>query len=387
MKKVALLIETSNAYARGLMRGIAAYQREHERWSVYLLEGRRGGDVPPWLGRWTGDGVIARIENGTIARSVRRLGIPVIDLSSARLIPGLHWVETDDGSIARLAADHLIRLGFRSFAFCGDRRYNWSVWREKSFQEAVTGAGFRCHLFSPPRTRDAEESLVTGRMAEWIAGLPKPLGLFACHDAMGRQVLEACREGGIAVPDDVSVLGVDNDDLICELCDPPMSSVIPNTRLTGYTAAGLLDRLMSGERLPPAAHLVEPLGIATRRSTDALAVEDANTAAALRFIRENACRGICVKDVISAVPQSRRALESRFKRLLGRTPHEEIIRVRIQGAERLLAETELTLAQIAERTGFAHAEYLSAAFRRETGQPPGRFRLLRRPGSGSSNGQ
>jgi LacI family transcriptional regulator len=386
MKKVALLIETSNSYARGLMRGIAAYQREHERWSVYLSEGARGGDVPSWLGTWTGDGVIARIENGTIARSIRRLGIPVVDLSSARLIPGLHWVETDDESIARLAADHLVRLGVKHFAFCGDRGYNWSVWREEHFRKAVTGAGYPCHVFNTPRPHDSDGSLETGRMAEWIAGLPKPVGLFACHDSLGRQALELCREGGIGVPDEVSVLGVDDDEMICELCEPPLSSVIPNTRLTGYTAAELLERLMSGERIPPSPHLVEPLGIATRRSTDVLTIEDANTAAALRYIRENACGGMCVKDVIAAVPQSRRGLESRFRKLLGRTPHEEIIRVRMERVKTLLIETDLSLACIAERTGFPHAEYLNVAFRREAGLPPGRYRLLNRPGSRSLRG-
>lgn len=201
----------------------------------------------------------------------------------------------------------------------------------------------------------------------------------ACYDYCGRQVLNACRRLGIAVPDEVAVIGVDNDDILCDLADPPMSSVIPNTYRTGYEAAALLARMMAGESVKAEAHLIAPLGVATRQSTDVLAIDDRNIAAAVRFIREHACEGIGVKDVLKAAPQSRRLLECRFKKLIGRTPHEEIVRVQLNHVKLLLAESDLSLEQISERAGFAHVEYLNAKFHREEGLPPGRYRVLNRP--------
>jgi LacI family transcriptional regulator len=176
------------------------------------------------------------------------------------------------------------------------------------------------------------------------------------------------------VPDDVAVIGVDNDALLCELASPPLSSVIPNTHRTGYEAAALLDRMMRGKRVAPTAHLIAPLGVAARQSTDVLAVDDRAVARAVQFIREHACEGINVSDVLRAVPLSRRVLEQRFQRLLGHTPREEILHVRLNRVKQLLSETDLPLYLIAERTGFEHVEYLSVVFKRETGKTPSAFR-------------
>jgi len=171
---------------------------------------------------------------------------------------------------------------------------------------------------------------------------------------------------------------VDNDDLLCDLSDPPMSSVILNPQRTGHEAAALLDRLMSGSRVKPEARRIPPLGVAARQSTDVLAVDDPDVAAVLRHIREHACEGITVKDVLRAHPQSRRRLEQRVQRLIGRSPHDEILRVRLNRVKLLLADTDLPLDRIAELTGFFHSEYLSVAFRREVGLPPSRYREANR---------
>ena len=212
------------------------------------------------------------------------------------------------------------------------------------------------------------------QLAKWLAGLPKPVGIMACYDIKAQQVLDVCRELDLAVPEQVAVIGADNDHLLCNLSDPPLSSVIPNSRRAGYEAARLLDQMMFGEKVDNNAVLVRPLGIETRQSTDTLAIEDAEIAEALRFIRRHASSGINVGDVLKAVPLSRRVLESRFRKLLGRTPHEEIVRQRIGRVQQLLSETELSLREIADRTGFEHAEYLSVAFKQATGQTPTQFR-------------
>jgi LacI family transcriptional regulator len=378
--RVALLIETSNAYARGLMHGIVSYMREHRPWSIYLAEHSRGDRPPAWLKDWDGDGVIARIENLAIAQQIRRLRVPVVDVSAARLIPGLPWVETDDAAIACMAAEHLLERGFRHFAFCGDERFNWSRWRREHFEKRIREAGHPCAVCAPAATAMPDPEKEVTAIARWVAGLPKPVGIVACYDFRGHQVLDACRREGVAVPDDVAVLGVDNDELLCDLTDPPMSSVILNTHRTGYQAAALLDRMMSGETVKAEAYLIEPFGVATRQSTDVLAIEDPNIVAVVRFIREHACEGISMKEVLRALPQSRRQLEARFQKLLGRTPHEEIMRVRLNRAKLLLAESDLTLERIAELTGFPHVEYFSVVFRKETSLPPSRFRAANRRG-------
>lgn len=372
-RQVALLIETSNAYARGLLQGVVHYIREHEPWSFHLMEQGRGDDPPAWLAKWEGDGIIARIETARIAQAVVKSGVPAVDVSAARLVPELPWVETDDEQIAALAVDHLLERGFKHLAFCGDARFNWSVWREKHFCARVAAARQTVHCYRSA----AEPGDLAAQVADirrWVESLPKPVGIMACYDNRGQQVLAACRSAKLAVPADVAVLGVDNDELLCDLASPPLSSVIPNAHRTGYEAAALLERLMAGKRVPPTARLIAPLGIAARQSTDVLAVDDRDIARAVQFIREHACDGINVSDVLRAVPLSRRVLEQRFQRLLGRTPREEILHVRLNRVKQLLGETDLPLYLIAERTGFEHVEYLSVVFKRETRLTPSGWR-------------
>jgi LacI family transcriptional regulator len=196
----------------------------------------------------------------------------------------------------------------------------------------------------------------------------------ACYDIRASQVLEACRRLGVEVPDEVAVIGVHNDELLCDLCDPPLSSVIPNARRAGYEAAALLQRMMNGERVGARNVYIRPIGVATRQSTDVVAVNDRRVSSAVRFVREHACENITVKDVLRAVPVSRSWLERRFKHHFGRTPHDQILRVRMARVRAMLATTDLPLAQIAERTGFEHVEYLSVAFKRVTGLSPSRYR-------------
>lgn len=375
-KSVALLIETSNAYARGLLEGIVSYVRRHEPWSLYVPEIRRGEVPAEFAGRWRGDGIIARIENVETAKAVRRAKLPTVDVSSGRHLPDVPWVETDDAAIARVALEHLAERGFRHFAYCGDPRFAWSRWREEHFTAGVAALGAKCSVWNAPRERadGAAGPREQRKLAEWVKSLPKPVGILACYDIQAQRLLDACRDAEVAVPEEAAVLGVDDDRLLCDLCSPPLSSVVPSTLRTGYAAAETLDKLMRGETASAAGQLIPPLGVAVRQSTDILAIDDPDIAAAVRFIREHACDGIQVGDVLRRVPLSRRVLESRFQKLIGRTPHDEILRIKIERVKRLLQETDLTLEAIADRCGFRHVEYLSVAFKRATGLPPSRFR-------------
>ena len=373
-KRVALLIETSNAYGRGLLRGIRSFVRENSQWSTFLIESGRGQASPEWVTRFKGDGIIARIETPDIAAAVTATGLPVVDVSAARLIESLPWVETDDRAIAELAMNHLTERGFKRLAYCGDDRFNWSRWRGDHFTKLTQQAGHKCAVLNTPaEALDPDRELAV--LTEWLQSLEKPVGIMACYDIRGRQILDACRAADIAVPDDVAVLGVDNDQLLCDLTDPTLSSIVPDTHKAGYLAASTLAKLMARRRVAPGSgQLVEPRGVVTRRSTDGLAIEDAEVSAAMRFIREHACEGINVEDVLAQVPLSRRVLEARFKRAINRSPHQQIVRLQLQRAKQLLAETRLPLSQIAAACGFRHAEYLSVVFKKYEGVPPSHYR-------------
>jgi LacI family transcriptional regulator len=372
---VALLIETSNSYGRGLLQGVVAYLHEHRPWSIHLPEQGRGEAPPSWLQQWRGDGVIARVENAGIARAVRRTGLPVVDVSAARLIEGIPWVETDDRAIAAAAFAHLFERGFRNLAFCGEPAFNWSKWRQERFLRLAADAGLSCrvHPRAPRRQRPTWDQEQQDLM-QWVRRLPRPVGVMAAYDIKAQELLDACRELRVDVPEEVAVIGVDNDELLCNLTEPPLSSVRPNTHRTGYEAAALLDRLMAGKKVPPVAHLIEPLGVVTRQSTDVLAIEDRDLAGAVRFIREHACEGIKVQDVLHAVPLSRRVLEKRYAKLMGRTPHKDILLQRIERAKQLLAATDLSMPAVSERAGFTHVEYLSVAFKKAVGVSPSVYR-------------
>jgi LacI family transcriptional regulator len=373
---VALLIETSNSYARGLLRGIHAFIREHESWSTYLPELARGEAPPAWLNQnWQGDGIIARIENRRIAQVVKQSGLPVINVSSSQLVSEIPSVVTKGEAVARLAVEHLSGRGLEHFGFCGDNRFRWSLLRGKQFEQIVKERGFSCDLYGTQKLARSQPSWdkEEKQLAAWLKKLPKPAGVMACHDLRGLQVLQVCRRVEIAVPDEIAVLGVDNDEILCSLSTPPMSSVAQDTYRIGYEAARLLEQWMAGKR-PQQGMEIDPLGIVTRQSSDGFAVNDPLVSRAMQFIRDHACDGINVDQILEVVPLSRRMLEHRFKKLLGRTPHDEILKLQFERAKQLLTETSLPLSTIAERVGFRHAEYLSVAFKRRFGSPPGEYR-------------
>ena len=371
--KVALLFETTNAYARAILLGVGDYMLSRGPWSVHFAELGSDDTPPRWLDGWDGDGVMFRGESRRVARAVATLRPPMVDLTPSRLLQRAPWVKSDDAAIARLAAQHFLDRGFRHFAFCGDARFSWSIRRGEQFGLMVRGGERSWHAYPAHRgeaTGDAEVDAI----AAWLGKLPKPVAVFACYDNRGQQVLEGCRRAGLAVPEEVAVLGVDNDEVLCALSSPPLSSVILNPRRAGWEAAALLAAMMSGARVPPGEpHLIPPVGIATRQSSDILAVGDPKVASALRYIREHACEGIRVGDVLRECPMARRALEKRFRKLIDRTPRQEILRVQLNRVKELLVGTDLPVWEIAGRTGF-ETDYLSVVFKRENALAPTDYR-------------
>jgi len=375
---VALIVETSSIYGRQILRGITRYVRSHHPWSLFFEQRDLGALPPAWFTRWRGDGVICRVINPPLARQLHRSKIPVVNLNDIHSGLGFPLIRSDDQAIGRLAAEHLLERGFRHFAFCGFSGQDWSGRRGAAFRAALQTAGFACPVYesswggpnAPPWEDEQDE------IGQWIQTLPRPLGVMACNDVRGQHVLDSCQRVQTSVPEEVAVIGVDNDEVLCELCDPPLSSVVPNPEQIGYEAAALLDRLMAGEKPPEQEKLIEPLGLVARQSSDVLAIDDPLIVSAVRYIREHACQGATVQDVLKQVPLSRTILEHRFRKYLGRSPRAEIRAVQLKRVKQLLAETDLSLERIALLAGYEHPEYMSVVFKRQTAQTPGQYRRV-----------
>ena len=374
--RVALLIETSNAYGRGLLAGIAEYVKEHGPWSIFLPEHGRADPGGRHLKGWSGDGILVRAEHKATARATLACDCPAIDLSTSGHLPNSPVVHSDVWAEAKLGFDHLWERGFRNLGFCGVSDYPWVRWQYEGFSAAADAAGARVESSIEPLGLHQAHGWASDRriLTRWLRALPKPIGIFACYDLRGQQVLDACRVAGIRVPDEIAVIGVDDDTVRCNLANPPLSSVAPDTRRIGYHAAELLAQLMDGVKVKPGLRLIAPIGVVARRSTDALAVADPDVAVALRFIRENCCQPIGVEQILEKMPMSRRSLEGRFVRLLGRTPHAEILRCRVERAKQLLCDTDLPIKSVATRVGVGTPEYLSVLFRRVLGTTPTAYR-------------
>jgi LacI family transcriptional regulator len=370
------MIETSTVYGRNLLQGITRYLRSHRSWSIFLEQSEVDTAPPGWLHTWRGNGVISRWSSPRVVESLIRPALAAVDLSDRRPPFGLPRLNSDDRAIGRLAAEHLLERRFPSYASCGFSGELWAVRRTEAFLEALARAGHTGRVYESPwrgagaHVREEEQA----RIGRWLKSLPRPVGVLASNDVRGIDVLNACQTHGLEVPDEVGVIGVDDDVLLCELCSPPLSSVVPNIEQIGYEAAALLDRLMNGERAGPEERFVSPSGITTRLSTDVLSVGDAEFAAAVRFIRENACHRITVDDVLDHVAVSRSTLERNFRMYLGRSPQAEIRGNQLARARQLLAETDHPVHRIAELVGYRHVEYFNVAFKREIGQTPGQYR-------------
>jgi LacI family transcriptional regulator len=364
---VALIIESSIEYGRGVLRGIARWLRGHGPWSIFLEQRELGAALPGWIRAWDGDGIITRSDDPRIVKS----GLPTVglyDRAEDRL--RLPMILNDNLAVGRMAAQHLADRGFRHLAYYGVRGERWSELRHEGVAAVATSAKATLAVHPSGGKWEASQE----RLKRWILGLPRPLGLVAANDIHGLRALDACRRAGRAVPEEVAVVGADDDAELCELSDPPLSSVTFNPERVGYEAAALLDRLMAKRAGPGEPLLVPPLGVSTRQSSDILAIDDADVAKAIHYIRRHAFEGITVEDILEEVPLSRRALEHRFRRRLGRSPKEEIQRLRLDQAKSLLASTDLPLARISDRLGFHQPAYLSAVFKKETGVTPAAYR-------------
>ena len=387
--KVALLIETSRGYGRGLLRGIMKYARLHGPWQFHLTPGDFEQTVPR-MKDWKGDGIIARVINKKTADFLVESGLPLIVLDLPEAIAtgfrkeNVRFVELASDSVGatQMVANYLLEKQFRHFAFVGYHDQVWSEKREKIFVRQLEQQGHNVHLYRMPvrrgvplRWEKEEPTLV-----RWLETLPKPVGLMACNDQRGREVLDACNLAGITVPEEIAVIGVDNDELLCELSFPSLSSVALNAVQGGYLAAMTLHKMMKGDSIPNKKIVVSPLHVVERRTTETVAVDDTDVAAALRFIHLQSSDQLVIEKVVESTCVSRRVLELRFRKLLGHTILQEIQKVRIERAKRLLLETDDSIPQIAETLGFATGSYFIQLFNDKIGMTPAKYRKKTRSG-------
>lgn len=376
MERIALLIETSRSYGRDLLHGIKQFAIQYGNWSMFVEVRDLESEPPVWLEHWDGDGILTRSGSSAIAAAVRRVGVPAIELRSPRHSPDLPFVGVDNNAVGMLAFEHLQERGFCRFAVYALRTEQFFVERLDSFKRAANDAGYPvAELLQAGATeKPSQWERQQQRLVKWINSLSKPVGIMACTDQLGCWLLDACRRGGINVPEEVAVVGVENDETLTELSTPPLSSVRLDAERIGYQAAELLSRCINGFKPREISQLFPPLGVTVRQSSDVIAISDPALASAIRFIRENACDTIRVGDVLQHVAMSRSALERGCRQLLGRSPNMEINRVRIEQAKACLRATDMSLDEIALRCGFTTAQYFCRVFKTTTGMTPGAYR-------------
>jgi LacI family transcriptional regulator len=376
-----LLVETSAGYGRRILEGVGRYVREHGPWSLYFETGGLEDRLSPWITRWQGDGILARTTTPVMAEQLRKTGVPMIELLGDQPEQPAK-VHGENASAGRMAAEHLLGCGLRSFGFFAYGDAWWSAAYRQGFEETIAMHRFACNTYRPPRANTRiwpkwRESMQPDIVA-WLKSLPKPAGIFAPSIEYAGQVLGLCRNLNIAVPEEIAVLGAVDDPAICNLFTPPLSCVdLPAERI-GYEAAAMLGRCMAGEKPPRRTMWIPATHVAERQSTDLVAIDDADVARAVRFIRENACHGIGVRQVVDHTGPSRRMLELKFQQHLGRTPKEEILKIKLDRAQLLLSQTEMSIEVIARKSGFPSFRHFASVFRRELGLTPRAFRRTNR---------
>jgi LacI family transcriptional regulator len=375
-RQIAVLIETETSWGGRVIRGIVQYVEKHTHWHL-LIDPRDHEQRSAIPDGWRGDGIIARISSRIQLDQIREKKLPVVNVDDVyENLEGVGAVITNEAERARLAADHLLTRGFRKFAYFAPPSHRYSKNRGEAFKHAITELGYECHDYQPGyragRKIGWEEQ--QRRVNRWLAALPRPIAIFAVDAERGRQLAEICHFGHIRVPDEVAILAGDTDDLLCEVSTPPISSISVACERLGHDAAAMLHRMVMGEPAPAEPLLIAPHGVISRQSTDVLAIDDPTLVRALRYIHTHAHHGIVVDDVLREVPISRRSLEIQFRAYLGRSPAEEIRRVRLERGRQLLGRRELSITEIALACGFSNATRFGVAFRKCFGTTPRAFR-------------
>jgi len=368
--KIGLLLSENTEYGRGVLRGIADFAKDNPHCRFRVGTPDRAG-IGAMI-KWQPDGMIVMLIQKHLISQLLALNKPIIYVCQPPKIANRICVQSDDQAVGRLGAEHLLESGAVTYGFVGLSEGAAVYVRAEAFQKAIAETGKNCLVFQPlgkpPRGRDC------AALTRWLKKCPKPLAVMACNDVCGRLVLETAKQAGLKIPDEVSVLGVDNEDPLSRLIWPGLSSIGLATDAIGRKAATLLHRCLTGMTVADTSTFISPLGVVVRGSTRQLALEDPILAKVIAAIHESVGRPLSVGDLLKLAPISRMSLERRFRRLLDRTPLQEIRRIRIAQARQLLMATDMPLKAIAQQCGYAAASRLIEAFQQETGFTPSGYR-------------
>ena len=383
--RVIILLLSAFKVHRDCLQGIIRYAHLHGPWEFHILEGREAEQSTLDFKTWNADGLIAYANNDDYCKTIRQANVPriVIDPWDHRQeeFPLDHHniILCDSYSVGKAAADFFLRQKFKHYGYVSEaKNAQWSRERGKGFASQIHTAGFECHIYENHAPREQNDwGLEQNQLKQWLLNLPKPIALLAAMDVRGRQVIEVCRSANLSVPYEIAVLGVDNDELICESTNPPMSSMKMTIEEACFEGAALLDRLMR-KKDTSSATLIHygPKEVAVRRSTNPKIISDKLVIQALEFIEVNACVPINVSDVVRYLGISRRSAEMRFHKELRHTILDEINRVRLEKVISFLKQTNLSIAEISRVTGYTNENYLAYVFRKHTHMSMTDFRNL-----------
>jgi LacI family transcriptional regulator len=378
--KIILMTDFSEEYSKSLLRGIAQYAKEKNSWVFCRMPtsyretiGSKG--ILKWAKEWGADGIIGQFDNETDAAFIAKAGIPVIaqDFKERfKNIPNISGAYYDTG---KMGAEYLLKKGFKHFAFYGFSNIVWSRERAEGFEDALEEKGFPVHYFENKKARSRELWYYkTSPLSKWLKSLPKPVAIMACDDNQGQHITQACRFAGLRIPEEVAVLGVDNDEMICNLSDPPLSSIKLDAEKGGYEAAALLDKMIRKKVKKVTNILVEPIQVVTRHSTDIYATPDVHIASTLRYIHQNIDTGLNVDQILKQIPLSRRSLEKRFQQITGSPVYKYIYQLRVEKFAQKLIETDKSVFEIALDLGLEDSKNISRTFKKVKGCTPLEYR-------------
>ena len=378
MKRVLILIDYSSEFSRRLLKGLIQYSKDHGPWMFYrlptyykTLHGKEG--IVEWAKEWKADAIIARWDHeGT--NLLGTLNIPVLLQNYKERSPYFSNLTGDYIGTGEIAAKFFIKRRYRNFAFYGNKGVVWSRERAEGFRREVEKSGGNYYYFESENLSGEEWGTSYIELDEWLLSLPKPVGLFACDDSFALRVSQMCKINNILIPEEISLLGVDNDELICHLSDPPISSIVTDVEKGGYEAGRLIDRMGNNEIQDPFNIIIKPTRIELRKSTEKYDIENDYISQVVNFIEDHFTSDIDIEGLTELVPLSRRSLEVKFKEEMGKSIYQFILGCRIDYFANLLLTTDRTLFDLALESGFNDCKNIPRIFKKIKGCTPIEYR-------------
>lgn len=380
MYKIILMIDFAESYSKDLLKGIARYSKEHGPWvfcrmPLFQRETKGMDGIFEWAKEWGADGIIGQMYNDPKVELFKEAGIPIIAQDFYERFRDIPNITGDHKEAGKMGAEYFLKKGFKNFAFYGFRNNVWSRERAEGFETRINQSGYKVHMFEKDQTDSGNIWYYKpSPLSQWLKSLPKPIALMACDDNQGQHITEACRHSGISIPQEVAVIGVDNDVMICELSDPPLSSIAQDAENGGYQAAKLLDKMIKHGTEEFYDIIVKPTQVMTRQSSDIYATNDEHIATVLKFIHLNLEKPIQVDDVVKEVPLSRRTLEKRFQEITGYPIYKYIFNLRMEKLSSKLLDTDLNVFEIAIELGLNDSKNIARQFKTLKGCTPSEYR-------------